>query len=81
MTERVEPSRILETLVMNAQKGERYRMKLVDDAVVYEGIPLSKPGDTTRDQDSFRLKVTSPSDRAGLIYGRVRDIEWMEPVR
>ena len=81
MTKRVEAARILEVLVQNAQKGERYRLKLVDDPVVYEGIPLSIPGDATHDQDSFRLDVTSPLACAGLMYGRIRDIEWIEPVR
>ena len=81
MTKRVEPSRILEVLVQNAEKGGRYRLKLVDDPVVYEGIPLSIPGDATRDQDSFRVDVTSPLACAGLMYGRIRDIEWIEPVR
>ncbi|MGD8316632.1 MAG: hypothetical protein PVH21_04750 [Myxococcales bacterium] len=81
MTKPIEPSRILETLVQNAQKGEPYRVKLIDDPVVYEGIPLSTPGDTTFDEDSFRLDVTSPPGRAGLLYGRISDIEWIERVR
>jgi len=81
VTKPIEPGRILETLVQNAQKGEPYRIKLFDDPVVYEGIPLSTPGDTTLDDDSFRLDVTSPEDRAGLMYGRISDIEWMERVR
>lgn len=37
--------------------------------------------DATRDQDSFRLDVTSPSVCAGLMYGRIRNIEWIEPIR
>lgn len=81
MPDRVEPSRIFETLVLNAQRGETYRLKIADDDVVYEGIPLSTPGDTTRHEDSFRLKVTSPSDRAGLMHGRISDIEWLERIR
>lgn len=38
-------------------------------------IPLSKPGDTTRHEDSFLMEVTSPSGRAGPMYGRISDIE------
>lgn len=81
MTKRIESSRILETLVQNAQKGEPYRVKLVNDPIVYEGIPLSMPGDTTRNADAFRLEVTSPSDQAGLMFSRISDIEWIERVR
>ncbi len=81
MTKRIEPSKILESLVQNAQKGEPYRVKLVDDPVIYEGIALSKPGDTTHDVDSFRVEVTSPPECAGLMYGRISDIEWIERVR
>ncbi|HSN82254.1 MAG TPA: hypothetical protein VLS88_06720 [Polyangiales bacterium] len=81
MSKRIESSRIMETLVQNARKGEPYRVKLVDDPVVYEGIPLSTPGDATRDPDTFRLEVTSPSEDAGLMYGRISDIEWIERVR
>jgi hypothetical protein len=81
MSHRIDPSHVMETLVQNAQKGEPYRVKLIDDPVVYEGIPLSKPGDTTHDEDAFRLDVTSPPQHSGLLHGRIRDIEWIERVR
>jgi hypothetical protein len=81
MTERIEPSRFQEVLVQNAQKGEPYRVKLVDDPVVYEGIPISTPGDTTQDDDTFRLDVSSPPEQAGLLHSRISKIEWIERMR
>ena len=81
MTQRIEPAKILETLVRNAQTGEAYRVKLTDDPIVYEGIPISRPGDTSHEQDAFRFEVTSPPDQAGVAHGRISDIEWIEPVR
>jgi hypothetical protein len=81
MAERIAPQRVFETLVRNAQKGEPFRVKLVGDPIIYEGIPLSKPGDTSRDSDSFRLDVSEPPERAGPLHGRVSDIEWLERLR
>jgi hypothetical protein len=81
MAERIEPSKVLEVLVQNAQRGERYRVKLVNDPVVYEGIPLSTPGATTQDDDTFRLDVTAPPEQAGMLHSRISNIEWIEPIR
>lgn len=80
MSERIEPSEILEALAQNAQKGQRYRLKMKGDPLVYEGIPLTKPGDTSQDADAFRIDVSAPRERAGLFHGRIRDIEWIEPL-
>jgi hypothetical protein len=66
--------------VRNAQKGEAYRVKLIDDPIVYEGIPISRPGDTSHERDAFRFEA-SPPGRAGLVHRRISDIEWIEPVR
>jgi hypothetical protein len=81
MAHRIEPAKILETLVQNAQKGEAYRVKLTEDPIVYEGIPISRPGETSHEQDAFRFEVTSPPEHAGLGHHRISDIEWIEPVR
>lgn len=81
MSRRIDPSRTTETLVLNAQKGEPYRVKLEGDPTVLEGIPLSKPGDTTHDVGAFRMEVTAPPGRAGVLHGQIGDIEWIERVR
>lgn len=75
------PAEVREALTQNAQKGEPHRIKFIGDPLIYEGIPLARPGWTARGDDTFRFEVTAPEERAGLMQRHVSEVEWLEPVR
>lgn len=67
-----------EQIVLNAQKGEPFRIKFRDDPTVYQGIPVTDPGMTDPREGEFEFLVTEPENMRGHGKHVIGDVEWIE---
>lgn len=60
--------KVLETVTLNTQKGEPYRIVLRGGSDrIYEGIPVVPTSDPSGIERAFDLKVLAPTDMQGRI--------------
>lgn len=60
--------KVLETVTLNTQKGEQYRIAFRGEPDrVYEGIPVVPASDPTGSERAFNLKVLAPTELQGKI--------------
>ena len=55
-----------ETLVMNAQKGISYFVKLKNNPTIYRAIPMIDRGFDTKGDHQFLMKVLLPEKHQGV---------------
>lgn len=67
-----------ETLVMNAQKGISYFVKLKNDPTIYRAIPMIDRGFDTSGDHQFLMKVLLPEKDKGVYLHMVDDIEMLD---
>lgn len=67
-----------EALVQNAEKGERYLLKLKDNPGLFITIPLIRPGFEGGGENMFTFKVIEPKEMEGMYKRPLDDIEILE---
>lgn len=67
-----------EIISQNAQKGEPYRIKFMNDPVIYTGVPIAMTRLASIDNDQFDFKVVEPPEHSGVQHRSMGEIESME---
>jgi len=66
--------KVLETITLNTQKGEPYRIAFREEPDrVYQGIPIVPTSDPSGTERAFDLKVLAPTEMQGRIIRRSAD--------
>lgn len=67
-----------EILSQNSQKGEVYLVKLKENPVIFEGIPLINELAVSSPDNSFIIKIHKPEKYKGFFKASIDDIEQLE---
>lgn len=74
MTIRIPKEKIRETITLNAQSGDLYAIKFLDQTLTYVGIPVPSPADDRK----FRFRIIAPAAKEGIAEFDIDAIETME---
>lgn len=72
---KIKKEEYYETLVQNAQKGEHFLVKLKDDPVIYNAIPIIRPNFESKDDNAFIFNVIKPEEQKGVYKKSLEEID------
>ena len=67
-----------ETLVQNAQAGASYYLKLRNNPVTYQAIPLISADNGDKSKGMFTFRVVEPASYRGTFEKPIEEIEKLE---